>query len=98
MSRERGAWARWQETIQLVNCVEGGVRWADKEKQEPPESKETTHFGALSVLEADKERWEKAESPGSKCNLLLIMFSFICLADKEFPSCTNAMTLLIKTK
>ena len=30
-----------------------------KEKQEPPYCQETTYFGVISVLEADKERWER---------------------------------------
>ena len=34
MNRERGAWAKWQEAIHLVN---NGDLWADKEKQEHPD-------------------------------------------------------------
>ena len=43
---------------------------ADKEKQEPPDLQKTTHLG---VLEGDKERRERQDSPDAECNLLLIM-------------------------
>lgn len=46
---------------------------ADKEKQEPPDLPETTHLGVTGVLEADKERRERQDSPDAECNLLLIM-------------------------
>ena len=65
--RERGEWAKWQETIHLVNNRD---LLADKEKQEPPDLQKTTHLG---VLEGDKERRERQDSPDAECNLLLIM-------------------------
>lgn len=46
---------------------------ADKEKQEPPDLPETTHLGVTGILEADKERRERQDSPDAECNLLLIM-------------------------
>ena len=64
MSRKSG-----QETSHLINS--GGPR-ADKERQEPPDWQETTHFGVIYVLEADKEGGKRRESPASECNLLLI--------------------------
>ena len=69
-SRERGQWAKWQETIHLVNNRD---LLAEKEKQEPPDLPETTHLGVTGVLEADKERRERQDSPDAECNLLLIM-------------------------
>lgn len=68
MNRERGAQAKLQETIHLINS---GSPWADKQKKDLWTDMETTHFGVISVLEADKER---RESLASECNLLLIMF------------------------
>ena len=68
--RETGTGAKWQEIAHLVNS-EGP--WTDKEKQEPPDLPETTHLGVTGVLEADKERRERQDSPDAECNLLLIM-------------------------
>ena len=48
---------------------------ADKEKQEPSDLPETTHLGVTGVLEADKERRERQDSPDAECNHLLIMHS-----------------------
>lgn len=70
MSRESGVGARWQESMQLVNMR--GSPWADKEKQEPPDWRETTHLRAISILEPDKERWGKAGIEEKECNLLLL--------------------------
>ena len=53
MSKAKGAWVRLQE---LTHPVKIRGSWADKETQKL----QTTHFGVISVLEADKERWEKA--------------------------------------
>ena len=44
-----------RETTDLLNKSP----WADNEEQKPPDLQETTYFGLISVLEADKERWEK---------------------------------------
>ena len=66
MSRERGAWARWQEIMRLVKG-RGGVGFL-----EPPNWQETIHFG-ISVLEAKKGG--KGGNLVSECNLLLIMLS-----------------------
>ena len=73
MNRERGAQAKLQETIHLINS---GSRWADKEKKVLWTDMENTHFGVISVLEADKERWEKTGvSSIEMYKLLLIMLS-----------------------
>ena len=72
-----------------------------KEKQESPGWQETTHFGVISVLEADKGREvERPKSLASEvtCGSLCPQHNQISLGDKKFPPCNAAMTRLIKAK
>ena len=71
----------------------------DKEKQEPPDCQETTHFGVISVLETDKRKLGKDRNLlhlHITCCSLCFYYNNISLADEKFPSCTVAITILIK--
>lgn len=87
-----------RESMQLVNM--GGSPWADKEKQEPPGWRETTHLRAIGIPEPDKKGGERQGIAGKECNLysLFSHYSKISLADKKYASCADAMMLLIQLK
>ena len=59
MSRERGT--KGQVAGNYISCKQQSPR-ADKERQELPDYQETMYLGVISVLEANKERWESPAS------------------------------------
>ena len=98
MSREGGPQAKGQETTHLSN---NGGPWADKEKQEPPDWQETTHFGG-NKRHGDRQRkvgkGRNLRHPNVTCCSLCPHYNKISFVDKKYPSCTDAMTLPIKAK
>lgn len=51
----------WIQMAGIHTSCKQQTPWEDKEKPEPPDQQETTPFGVISALEADKDRWEKMQ-------------------------------------
>ena len=54
--QKRGAWG---QMVGNHTSYKQQDPWVDKEKPKPPDWWETTPFGVISALGADKERWER---------------------------------------
>ena len=97
--QRRGAWGHMAWNHMSYKHQGPG---ADKEKQEPPDWQETTHFRVISALEADKERWKR----GSNVHLWNVTCCSLCphynkiiiklSMQVECPSCTKPWHFLSK--